>query len=255
MSYIVCVYVYIMHYHKCILFDLSIQLTLYIGLTYARNEHSGLHNTETMFLKGMPAYLPQIKKKIILCTNYGNYFFIISHSGPCISGGQKYFLLSLDFAVLSEILNVRQMFNKYWMTERKLSKCSAFFRVFSSLTFGFADSWLVMIKSLIQLHRSSLGATGRGYSAVARSARAIACEVTVMERSSVPLDLIFYLADMYLNGWSVVIFVILILVALRELKECLTDTPYKKQQIISASITCCFTIYLCCGVLFLYQFN
>ena len=64
----------------------------------------------------------------------------------------------------------------------------------------------------------------------------MACEIIVMGSFSVPLNLIFYLADLFLNGWYVVIFVILTLIASRELKEFLTDTLYKKQRITSPSI-------------------
>lgn len=61
-------------------------------------------------------------------------------------------------------------------------------------------------------------------SAAVRSARAIAWEIIVMGCFSVPLNLIFYLADLFLNGWYVAIFVILILIASRELKKFRTDT-------------------------------
>lgn len=44
---------------------------------------------------------------------------------------------------------------------------------------------------------------------------------------SVPLNLLFYLADMFLNGRYVVTTVILIFTASKKLKEFLTDTLYK----------------------------
>lgn len=87
--------------------------------------------------------------------------FVLSHSRPWTSRGQKYCLPSLHFAVLSKVLNIRQVFNKYWMTEWKLSKCCAVCRIFSSLTFDFTGPLAVIIKLLTQLNRSSLGASGR----------------------------------------------------------------------------------------------
>lgn len=61
MNYITYVYIYIMHYHKCILlFDLNIRFTMYIVFIDARNKHSGSHNTDIAFLKEILPCLPQI---------------------------------------------------------------------------------------------------------------------------------------------------------------------------------------------------